>query len=64
MKTPWWLNFAKIGHAAGVAIGTVAGVAQFVPGPWSVAIGAVAGLATVVTHYADQGIAAETPVAK
>ena len=57
-KPPWWLHFAHIGSSVGVGIATVAGAAQFIPGPWSVAIGAVAGLATVVSHYANSGIAA------
>jgi hypothetical protein len=56
-KHPWWLTLARIGHSVGVGIGVVAGVSVFLPTPMSVAFGAVASLATVVTHYADKGVA-------
>ena len=59
MNKPWWLHLAQIGHSVGVGIGVVAGVARFVPGPWSIPIGVVATVASVVTHYADKGIQVE-----
>ena len=60
---PWWFHFAQIGHSVGVGIGAFAGAGallNFIPvyGPAiAAAVGVVAGAATVVTHYADSGIA-------
>jgi hypothetical protein len=56
-NVPWWFHLARLGHSVGVGIGAVAGLSIFLPPQLSVPIGAVAGLATVVTHYADKGVA-------
>jgi hypothetical protein len=57
------MHFAQLGHSVGVGIGTAGGLlmlAPFIPviGPEIALVGGlVTGLATVVTHYADKGIA-------
>ncbi len=63
-KSPWWLTFAKVGHAVGVGVGAGAGTAALIGGVVPVygsiivpAVGVLASLATLVTHYADKGIA-------
>ncbi len=63
-KSHWWLTFAKVGHAVGVGIGAGAGTVALLGGSVPVygpiivpAVGVLASLATLVTHYADKGIA-------
>jgi hypothetical protein len=66
-KVSWWYHFAVLGKSVGIGIGAGAGtaamIAGFVPvyGPViATAIGGLATAASVVTHYADSGIKAET----
>ena len=61
---PWWYHFAVLGKSVGIGIGAGAGTAAlvtgFIPvyGPLiSGVIGSLATVASVVTHYADSGVA-------
>lgn len=59
MKQPWWVHFAHLGASVGVGIGVLAGISQFVPGPWSIPIAVVAGVSSIVSKYANAGLASQ-----
>ncbi len=60
LMQPWWVHLAHLGSSVGIGIGAFAGAAALIPGPWTLPIGVLAGVASIVSKYANAGLASQS----